>query len=89
MPTRDEWLAESGAPNPEEITSGTMPLATIRGDHVCPTASAVCDARGNVSEWTVDGGNTAMGESYSSALLERTQGYASPDVGVRCWGAAR
>ena len=89
MPTRDEWLAEAGAPNPEEITSGTTPRAPIRGDHVCPSAAAVCDAHGNVAEWVIDGGNVAMGEAYDSALLERTQGYASPDVGVRCWGAAR
>lgn len=90
MPTAEEWLEESGDPGPWDITSGGTPRASIRADHPCDQSIArVCDARGNVSEWVVDGGNTAMGESYDSSSISRTQNYASADVGVRCWGAAR
>ncbi len=90
MPTAEEWLSESGDPGPWDITDGTAPRSSIRGDHQCDQSIArVCDARGNVSEWVADGGNTAMGEAYDSSAISRTQNYASADVGVRCWGAAR
>jgi len=90
MPTMDEWLAESGVPGPWEITDGTAPRSSIRGDHPCDQSIAlICDAHGNVSEWVVDGGNVAMGEAYDDARSMRVQTYPSADIGVRCWGAAR